>query len=94
MASASLPPPAMMCCQAARMFQRAAPEEPGLGVTMPTPSLARSSQPLMFLGLPSRTTSTTTESVTMPLLGPAFQSLATRPSSTRRVTSGVREKCT
>ena len=76
------------------MFQRAEPDEPGLGVTMLTSSRARSAHPVMPLGLPSRTTSTTTESVTMPWLGPAFQSGATRPASTRRVTSGSSEKWT
>ena len=49
------------------MFQRAAPEENGLGVMTSTPGLVRSSKVLMFFGLPLRTTRATTESVTMPL---------------------------
>src|SRR5689334_3247361 len=76
------------------MFQRALPDVDGLGVTTSMPGLTRSSQPVMCLGLPLRTTITTTESDTIPLVGPAFQSLATRPALTRRVTSGVVEKAT
>ncbi len=45
----------------------------GLGVITWTPGLTRSAQPLMRLGLPLRTASTTTESVTMPLYWLAFQ---------------------
>ena len=48
----------------------------------------------MFLGLPSRTANTTIELDTMPLVGPSSQVSATRPSSTRRVTSLATEKCT
>ncbi len=55
------------------MFQRALPEVEGFGVITSTPGLIRSSQPVMCLGLPLRTTSTTTESVTIPLCGLAFQ---------------------
>ena len=51
------------------MFQRAEPEEPGLGVMISTPGLTRSSQVSMPSGLPSRTTKTTTEEVAMPLVG-------------------------
>ena len=36
------------------MFQRAEPDEAGFGVTISTPGLIRSSQPLMFFGLPLR----------------------------------------
>ena len=54
-------------------FQRAPPEVNGLGVITSTPGLIRSSQVLMFFGLPLRTTSTTTESVTMPLYWSWFQ---------------------
>ena len=51
------------------MFQRAEPDEPGLGVTMLMSSLERGRpSPVMPFGLPSRTTSTTTESVTMPVV--------------------------
>ena len=55
-------------------------DEPGFGVTISTSSLMRSSQPVMPFGLPGRTAMTTTEVDTMPLLGPAFQVSATRPS--------------
>ena len=51
------------------MFQRAEPEEPGLGVMISTPGLTRSSQVSMPSGLPARTTKTTTEEVAMPLVG-------------------------
>ena len=76
------------------MFQRAEPEEPGLGVMMPMPGLIRSSQDLMFFGLPLRTTKTTTDWLTMPLCSPAFQSGLTSLASTRRVMSPSSEKCT
>jgi len=42
----------------------------------------------MPLGLPLRVMKTTTESLTIPLRGPAFQSESTSPASTRRVMSG------
>ena len=83
-----------MCSYAARVFQRAEPEEAGFGVMILMPGLIRSSQPLMLLGLPLRTAMTTTESATMPLVGPAFQLGSTRPALTSRVTSGSREKLT
>src|SRR6516162_3584871 len=76
------------------MFHRALPEVDGFGVITSTPDLIRSSQPVMCLGLPLRTTSTTTESLENPFSGLAFQPLATIPSLTRRVTSGVVEKAT
>src|SRR3954453_1312180 len=59
-----------------------------------TPGLTRSSQPLIFLGLPLRTAITTTDWVRIPLVGVFFQLGDTCPLSTRRVTSGSREKCT
>jgi hypothetical protein len=93
-ASASLPPSAMTEPHAARMFQRADPDEPGLGVTILTPGFTRSDQVLIPFGLPLRTTMTTTDWLAMPLVGPAFQSFATRPASTSRVMSLSREKCT
>jgi hypothetical protein len=46
------------------------------------------------LGLPLRTTKTTTDWVQMPLVSLFFQSSLTSPASTRRVTSGSREKWT
>ena len=76
------------------MFQRAEPDEAGFGVTIRTPGLVRSSQPWMFFGFPSGTTRTTTESETMPLVGPDFQSSATSPASTSRFTSPSSEKLT
>src|ERR1700693_289453 len=76
------------------MFQRALPEVEGFGVITSTPGLTRSSQPLMCLGLPLRTTSTTTESLTIPLAALASQVLETMPAFTRRVMSGVVENAT
>src|SRR4051794_226642 len=68
-ASASLPPWARTCEYAARMFHFAEPEDAGLGVTILTPGLMRSSQPVMCSGLPLRTTMTTTDSDTRPFVG-------------------------
>ena len=76
------------------MFQRADPEEAGLGVMILTSGFSRSSQPLIWSGLPFGTTITTTESETMPLVGPLFHESSTSPASTRRVTSPSREKLT
>src|SRR5580704_17843523 len=76
------------------MFQRALPEVDGFGVITSTPDLIRSSQPVMCLGLPLRTTNTTTESLENPFWGLAFQSLDTIPSLTSRVMSGVVENAT
>src|SRR4029453_4992729 len=74
------------------MFHLAPPEVNGLGSMTSTPGLTRSSQVRRFLGLPLRTTNTTTDLVIRPLVGPAFQSLATRPASTSLVMSGSGEK--
>ena len=76
------------------MFQRALPEVDGFGVITSTPGLIRSSQVVMFFGLPLRTTNTTTESLDMPLAGLASQLLETIPSLTSRVMSGVVENAT
>src|ERR1700740_1950789 len=76
------------------MFQRALPEVDGLGVRTSTPGLTRSSQPVMCLGLPLRTTRTTTESLTIPLYWLASQLEETIPALTRRETSGSVEKAT
>jgi hypothetical protein len=76
------------------MFHFAAPEVNGFGVRTLTPGLSRSSHVLMFLGLPLRTTKVTTDVVTRPLFGPAFQSSATRPAFTSRVMSGSVENVT
>src|SRR3954451_23146840 len=75
-------------------FQRAPPEVNGFGVITFTPGLARSSKVLMPFGFPLRTASTTTELVTMPLVGPAFQFASTIPASTSRLTSGSSENAT
>src|ERR1700733_3998226 len=76
------------------MFQRALPEVEGFGVITSTPDLIRSSQPVMCLGLPLRTTSATTESLEKPFCGFASQLADTIPSLTRRVMSGVVENAT
>src|SRR5436305_11414010 len=76
------------------MFQRALPEVDGFGVTTWTPGLIRSSQVVMFLGLPLRTTNTTTELLEMPFCGLAFQFEETRLSLTSRVMSGSVENAT
>ena len=76
------------------MFHLAPPEVNGLGTITSTSSLVRSSQFLMFFGLPLRTTSTTTELVTNPSYLFWFQSASTRPASTRRVMSGSSENST
>src|SRR5579884_690923 len=76
------------------MFQRALPEVEGFGVTTSIPGLTRSFQPVMCLGLPLRTTSTTTELATMPLYWLASQLLDTNPALTSRATSGSVEKAT
>src|SRR3984885_10675978 len=76
------------------MFQRALPEVEGFGVITSTPDLIRSSQPVMCLGFPLRTTSTTTESLEKPCSELAFQLLETIPSLTSRVMSGVVENAT
>ena len=56
------------------MFHFAPPEVNGFGVITSTPSFSRSSQVLMFLGLPLRVASTTTEFVTKPSYSSLFQS--------------------
>ena len=75
------------------MFHRAEPDDAGLGVTILTPGLVRSDI-LMPSGLPFWTTITTAESETIPLVGPDFQSSATKPALTSRVTSPSSEKFT
>src|ERR1700735_36143 len=71
------------------MFQRADPDVAGFGVITLTPGLIRSSQPVMCWGLPARTTIATTESLTIPLVGPESQLDATNPAFTSRSTSGA-----
>src|SRR5262245_51601431 len=75
-------------------FHCAPPEVNGFGVSTCTPGLIRSFQVLMCFGLPSRTTKTATESVTIPFVGPRFQPFETRPAFTRVVTSGASENST
>src|SRR3569833_2996447 len=76
------------------MFQRAPPEVDGMGVITWMPGLMRSGQSLRFFGLPLRVVMVTTESVMNPCWGLLFQSEATSPAFTSRVTSGSREKST
>ena len=76
------------------MSHLAPPEVNGFGTSTSTSSLTRSSQVLMFFGLPLRTIRTTTESVTNPSYSFLFQSSSTRPASTRRVMSGSSENST
>src|SRR5438270_2673822 len=76
------------------MFHRALPDVDGFGVITSTPGLTRSSQPVMCLGLPLRTTMTTTESLEKPLYWLVSQLVETSLSLTRRVMSGVVEKAT
>ena len=93
-AAYTVPPQSKTWPHAARAFQRAAPDDAGLGVTISMPGSIRSSQVSMPSGLPGRTAKTTTDDDTTPLFSPASQSSATRPSTTRRVTSLVTEKWT
>src|SRR3954463_16733293 len=79
---------------AAITFQRAPPDVNGLGVTICTPGLSRSVQVLSFFGLPSRTTKTTTERVTIPCHLSWLQFAGTSFFCTRDVTSGASEKAT
>src|SRR5258708_7832785 len=76
------------------MFHLALPELKTLGVITCTPDLTRSAQVVMCLGLPGRTMNETTESVTMPLVGPLAHELDTRPALTTLVMSGSSEKFT
>ena len=76
------------------MSHFAPPEVNGFGTRTSVSSLIRSSQVLMFFGLPLRTMKTTTESVTKPSYSFLFQSLSTRPASTSRVMSGSSENST
>ncbi|COV49288.1 Uncharacterised protein [Mycobacterium tuberculosis] len=72
----------------------AEPELSGLGVMTSIPGRNRSSQSLMFFGLPARTTNVTTDPNGMPLVASASQSLSTLPALTRRAMSGSTEKFT
>ena len=76
------------------MFQRAPPDVNGLGVTISTPGRIRSFQLLMCFGLPSRTTKTTTEFVTMPLYDCFFHLASTLPAATSSSMSGASDSAT
>src|SRR6266511_5512429 len=75
-------------------FQRAPPEVNGFGVMTWTPGLRRSFQVLSFLGLPSRTTKTTTERVTTPFHLSLLQFGATSFFWTSDAMSGASENAT
>src|SRR5512143_2886251 len=87
-------PPSLFAAYGASRVHLADPELNGLGVTTSMPGLSRSSQSLMPLGLPLRTTMVTTDPNGMPLYGPAFQPGSTSPAATSRVMSGSTEKST
>src|SRR3954462_11996165 len=75
-------------------FQRDPPEANGFGSITWTPGLVRSSQVLMFFGLPLRTAKTTTEFVTKPCAAPLSQPAATFLASTSLSTSGASDSAT
>src|ERR1700759_1754429 len=87
-------PPRLLTAYGASKFHFADPELSGLGVMTSTPGRNRSSQSLMFFGLPGRTTRVTTDPNGMPLVASLFQSLETLPALTSRVMSGSTEKLT
>src|SRR4051812_3257577 len=76
------------------MFHFADPEEAGFGVMIFTPGFTRSSHVLLCFGLPLRTTITTTDCVTIPLVGVSFQFESTSLASTSLDTSGSRDRWT
>ena len=73
------------------MFQRAPPDVNGFGVTTSTSDRRRSFQLLIFFGLPSRTTKTTTELWTIPLYDCFFHFASTRFAATSSSMSGARD---
>src|ERR1700739_50871 len=81
-------PPTLLTTYGASRFHFAEPELSGLGVMTSTPGRSRSSQPLMFLGFPGRTTRVTTDPNGMPLVASFSQSLETLPALTSRVMAG------
>ena len=87
-------PPSLLTAYGASRFHLAEPELSGLGVMTSTPGRNRSSQSLMFFGLPFRTTNVTTDPNGMPLVASVFQSAETLPALTNRVMSGSTEKFT
>src|SRR3954465_1851645 len=76
------------------MFHFAPPDVNGFGVTTSTPGLIRSSQVRMFLGLPLRVASTTTEFVTNPPHLSLAQLAYTFPASTSLSTWGASNSAT
>ncbi len=66
----------------------------GFGVTICTPGFTRSVHVRIFFGLPSRTTKTTTERVTIPWNLSLFQLGATRCFGTSALTSGASDRAT
>src|SRR6202161_4958224 len=87
-------PPLLLTAYGASRFHFADPELSGLGVMTSTPGRSRSSQSLMFFGLPGRTTNVTTDPNGMPLVASLSQSLETLPALTSRAISGSTEKLT
>src|ERR1700749_4663801 len=87
-------PPTLLTTYGASRFHFAEPELSGLGVMTSTPGRSKSSQSLMFFGLPDRTTNVTTEPNGTPLVASLSQSLETLPALTNRVMSGSTEKLT
>jgi len=87
-------PPRLLTAYGASRFHLAEPELSGLGVTTSMSGRNRSSQSLMFFGLPLRTTSVTTDPNGIPFVPSVSHSLATLPALTNRVISGSTEKFT
>src|SRR6516162_4386862 len=94
MPACGLLPPSLLTAYGASRFHLAEPELSGLGVTTSMPGRNRSSQSLMFFGLPLRTTSVTTDPHGIPLVASVFQALETLPAFTNRAMSGSTEKVT
>src|SRR5450756_1342950 len=76
------------------MFHLAPPEVNGFGSITSTLGFVRSAQVVIPLGLPLRTTRTTTDLVTKPLYLFWSQVLSTRLALTRRAMSGASEHST
>src|SRR5659263_548863 len=76
------------------MFHLAPPDVNGLGSITSTLGFVRSAQVMIPLGLPLRTTRTTTDLVTKPLYLFWSQVLTTRLALTSRVVSGASENST
>src|SRR5450759_61738 len=70
------------------------PEVKGYGSITTTSGFDRTAQVLITIGLPLRTTRTTTDLVTKPSYWFWLQVLSTRPASTSRAMSGASENST